>query len=148
MRFLTGLSLLILLLASCNKETKYSNIPKISFLSISPSVVQAGGDSIVKIKFDFEDGDGNIGFGSENIFVKDSRDTSQIRFVIPTIPSKFNPENGLKGIIQIQYEAAFLLLRSDTSHLETDTLHWEIYMKDEAGNVSNIISTSDLILTK
>jgi hypothetical protein len=32
--------------------------------------------------------------------------------------------------------------------LETDTMRWEIYMKDKAGNRSNTITTSELILTK
>jgi hypothetical protein len=140
--------LTIALLASCNKETKYSNIPKITFKDMSHSLVKAGSDSVIRIRFDFEDGDGNIGFGTNNLFLKDSRDTVFVPFMIPTIPDKFNPSDGLKGIIEVEYQAAFLLLRSDSLHLESDTLKWEIYMKDKAGNSSNTITTTQLVLIK
>ncbi len=139
---------MIIAVVSCNKETKYSNIPKITFTALSTDKVKAGGDSIVYIQFDFEDGDGNIGFGTNNLFLRDTRDTVVVPFLIPTIPDKFNPSSGLKGVIQVDYEAAFLLMRTDSAHLETDTMRWEIYMKDKAGNRSNTITTSELILTK
>ena len=103
---------------------------------------------MVRIFIEFEDGDGNIGFGTENLFLKDSRDTVFVPFEIPAIDERYEPENGLKGIIQVDYESAFLLLRSDSAHAERDTLFWEIYMKDEAKNESNRILTDYLILTK
>ncbi len=115
---------------------------------MSHSLVKAGSDSVIRIRFDFEDGDGNIGFGTNNLFLKDSRDTVFVPFMIPTIPDKFNPSAGLKGIIEVEYQAAFLLLRSDSLHLESDTLKWEIYMKDKAGNSSNTITTTQLVLIK
>ena len=133
---------------SCNKETKYSNIPKIKFLSLSHSVVKAGSDTDIVIRFDFEDGDGNIGFGTKNLILSDSRYNDTIPYEIPVIEERYSPENGLKGIIQVSYSAAFLFTRTDSVHLESDTLRWNIYMKDQAGNVSNTIQTSDLILVK
>ena len=135
-------------LYSCNKETKYSNIPKIKFDRMSNSIIKAGSDSTIKIRIEFEDGDGNIGFGTNNLFLSDSRYNDTIPFMIPDIPEKFNPSNGLKGFIEIEYEAAFLLLRTDSLHVDSDTLYWDIYMKDKAGNASNTIRTSDLILVQ
>jgi len=136
-------------IVSCNKETKYSNIPKIKFQSVSPAVVTAGSDSAVRVKFEFEDGDGNVGYNSNNVFFIDQRfPLDTIPFSIPVIPDRFNPDNGLKGIVQVDYEAAFLLLRPDSLHAERDTLRWDIYMKDKTGNISNLITTSDLILVK
>ena len=148
MRNVLIIAIISLIAISCNKKTKYSNIPKITFKNLSHNSVQAGGSETVLINLLFEDGDGNIGFGTNNLFIKDSRFTDTLPYAIPDIPDKFNPESGLNGVIQINYEAAFLLLRSDTLHIESDTLTWDIYMKDEAGNVSNTITTSALILTK
>lgn len=134
---------------SCNKETKYSNIPKIKFQTMNPGMVKAGSDSSVIVKFEFEDGDGDIGYNVNNVFFIDQRFASDtVPFAIPVIPDRFNPDNGITGIIQVEYEAAFLLLRPDSLHAETDTLRWDIFMKDEAGNISNLITTSELILVK
>lgn len=148
MRNLFIIAIISLIAVSCNKKHKYANVPKITFSKLSQNSVQAGSGTTLLITFLFEDGDGNIGFGTNNLFLKDSRDTQWLPYTIPDIPDKFNPDKGLAGVMQIDYEAAFLLLRSDSLHIESDTLTWDIYMKDEAGNVSNTITTSPLILTK
>ncbi len=148
MRRLILFAILTLSILSCNKKHKYSNIPKLTFKNLSEDVVTAGLDRTIYINFNFEDGDGNIGFGTPNLFLKDSRDTVWAPFVIPDIPSKFTPENGLKGVIQLKYNAAYLLLRNDSLHVNSDTLTWDIYMKDEAGNVSNTITSTPLVLVK
>lgn len=141
-------AMITLLAISCNKKSSLPNQPKLTFKDLNRSSVQAGSTDIVQINILFEDGDGNIGFGTNNLFLKDSRDTGYIPYMIPQIPDKFDPESGLKGIIQINYEAAFLLLRTDSLHLLTDTLTWDIYMLDKAGNKSNTITTTPLILTQ
>ena len=115
---------------------------------MSHGVVQAGKDTDIVIRFDFEDGDGNIGFGTKNLILSDSRFNDTIPYEIPKIEERYNPENGLKGIIQVSYNAAFLFTRTDSIHAERDTMYWNIYMKDQAGNVSNTIRTTDLILVK
>lgn len=140
--------LLSLVLFSCNKNANLSKIPAITFRSMEPRSVQAGGDSTVVVKINFEDGNGDIGFGTPNLFFRDSRDTVWVPFLIPNIPDRFNPEMGLKGVIQVEYDAAFLLLRSDSAHTNNDTLHWDIFMKDQAGDSSNVITTPDVYLFK
>mgnify|MGYP001176874269 CR=1 FL=1 len=148
MRNVLIIAIISLIGVSCNKKTKYDNIPKLTFKNLSQNTIQAGIDTSIYINFLFEDGDGNIGFGTNNLFLRDNRDTVWIPYNIPDIPDKFNPESGLNGIIQIDFAAAFLLLRTDTLHALTDTLTWDIYMKDKAGNISNTITTTPLILTK
>ena len=148
MRHLLIIAIISIIVTSCNKKTKYANVPKLTFREVSPSIVQAGGEGNVNISFLFEDGDGNIGFGTNNLFLKDSRDTQLIPYTIPDIPDKFNPESGLKGIMLVQFPAAFLLLRADSLHKDSDTLTWNIYLKDKVGNISNTITTTPLILTK
>ncbi len=148
MRSVTIFAIISLFALSCNKKHKYPNIPNLIFSNLSKDIVQAGSDTTIVISFRFEDGDGNIGFGTNNLFLRDNRDTVWQPYMIPSIPDKFNPESGLAGIITVGYEAAFLLLRTDAAHTETDTLSWDIYLKDEAGNVSNTITSTPLILTK
>lgn len=140
--------LAIIIFVSCNKETKYSSIPKLAFKDMTPREVQEGSNGVIRIRLDFEDGDGNIGFNTPNLFFKDNRDTAWVPFIIPDIPEKFNPSAGLKGIFQIDYDAAFLLIRVDSLNRDRDTLTWDIYMMDKAGNKSNIVTTDTLYLTR
>lgn len=137
---------LVIGFSSCNKLTKLSNIPKIKFNGFNANLIEAGSNQTLSIFIGFEDGDGNIGFGTPNLFLRDSRDTIFVPFTIPTIGSQYNPKDGLKGVFEILYPAAFLLTRSDSIHLDTDTLHWDIYMIDEAGNHSDTVQSSDLVL--
>ncbi|MBL7766648.1 MAG: hypothetical protein JNJ58_11170 [Chitinophagaceae bacterium] len=142
-----GIISLFTVLSSCSKKTKLANTPKISFQIMDPSKMSEGSDSTLHIYLNLEDGDGDIGFGTNNLFMKDSRDTIYIPFMIPEVPDDYNPADGVKGVLQIDYDGQFLLKRTDSLHLETDTLFWSIYMKDAAGNVSNVVETSKLVLT-
>ncbi len=124
-------------------------VPKITYNSMMPQILKAGASTGgTTIAIYFQDGDGDIGFDTYNLYLKDSRDSSIIKMKIPSIPAEYSPEKGLKGTITIDYLAALLTLRPDTAHIESDTLHWEIYLKDEAGNISNTIVTDDLLLLK
>ncbi|MBK8686180.1 MAG: hypothetical protein IPN26_15060 [Bacteroidetes bacterium] len=62
------LTFFVLLQTSCNKETKYSNIPKLTYRGMDRFQIKAGDTGMVRIFIEFEDGDGNIGFGTENLF--------------------------------------------------------------------------------
>ena len=116
---------------------------------MQPQIIQAGASSgSTTVTLYFEDGDGDIGYGLYNLYLKDSRDSSIVKMMIPTVPAEYAPEKGLKGFITFDYLAALLTMRPDTAHLHTDTLHWEIYMLDKAGNRSNTVNTDPLILFK
>jgi hypothetical protein len=142
-----GLVCLFFILIACSKGTKYSKIPKISFYSLSDSILKASTAKKVYITFDFKDGNGDIGFKTANLFLIDSRKPSDTqKYLIPEIPSKFDPSNGLEGLIQLETNGAFLSLRDDTIHKKRDTLVWSLFMKDQAGNQSNVIETNRVIL--
>jgi len=139
---------MILTAFSCSKS-RLSKTPKITYKSLFPRIVTAGASNErTTISFIIEDGDGDIGFKSNNIYMKDSRDSSTVVLQIPVIPTEYSPERGIKGTVVIDYLAALLILRPDTAHIESDTLHWEIFIKDEAGNMSNTIITEDLLLVR
>ncbi len=142
------LSVLVLIL-SCNKKSKFSVVPKITYKTLQPQILKAGASTGgTTLSIYFEDGDGDIGFGTYNLFLKDSRDGTIAKMKIPTIPDAYSPEKGLKGLITVDYLAALLILRPDTAHFNSDTLRWEIYMKDQAGNLSNTIYSDSLYLFK
>lgn len=138
----------ILMLFSCNKVNKYAVTPKISFFQMSLNQLKAGKDTSFYVFVTFEDGDGDIGFGTNNLYFIDTRDTDTVSYEIPSIPSRFEPQRGLSGSLQIEILGAPLLLRTDSAHKEQDTLVWDIYMKDQAGHLSNVVSSTPLILTK
>lgn len=147
MRYLS-LGLVFILLFSCNKVNKYAVTPKISFFQMTVDQMKAGQDTTFFVYIKFEDGDGDIGFGTNNLFFIDKRDTDTVAYEIPAIPDRFEPKRGLSGSLQVEILAAPLILRTDTIHKERDTLVWDIYMKDQAGNMSNMVNSSPLILTK
>jgi hypothetical protein len=58
-----------------------------------------------------------------------------------------NENKSLTALFETQIEGGFLIARKDSPiHYKTDTLFWTISIKDKAGNRSNFIKTSDLIL--
>lgn len=143
------LLILLLLVAGCTRKSTLSEVPKITFNSLNPQVLRAGSSTeATQISFTVEDGDGDIGFGTRNLYLVDSRDESEVAMIIPTIPQEYQPQKGLKGTVEVIYLAAWLSLRPDTNHLTRDTLRWKIYIKDEAGHTSNTIYTDSLYLFK
>ncbi|MBL7774282.1 MAG: hypothetical protein JNM95_15595 [Chitinophagaceae bacterium] len=141
-------STVLLISVSCNKITKYGTIPKITFNDMGFNTIKQGSDTTLRVTIDFEDGDGDIGFQSENLFFVDPRDSDTVRYLIPTIPERFEPKRGLKGTLQVDVLCATLVIKDTANHPENDTLIWNIYLKDQAGNQSNIIKSEALILTK
>jgi len=156
MRF-TGIALLIslLILLSCTKPPDYPDTPEIEFKSVNKSsFLQATNDSLL-ISFTFTDGDGDIGLESNdrNIFFKDLRtNTSELGFSVPEIPDQ-GVGNGISGEITC-YLPMYLIcclqpefnLACDQVLIERDTLVYEIFLEDQAGNVSNTIRTDPIIL--
>jgi hypothetical protein len=126
-----------------------SKIPALIFVSSTPEVKAGSSKDTVKILFKFEDGDANIATdGNEvNLFVSNTRDTDRFDAPLPPVDQSFkDPVYGFKGMCQLNYPAAFLLLR-DTL-IEKDSLQFKITLKDQAGNISNEITTPMVYLNK
>jgi hypothetical protein len=139
--------LLISVIAVGCRKLHLSKVPKITYKNMVPQQLIAGDPSQRTTVFlEVEDGDGDIGFEKGNLIFKDSRDSSIQAMVIPVIPQEYGPKNGIRGTIAVEFRAALLTLRPDTIHFNKDTLRWEIYMTDEAGNISNTIYTDSLYL--
>ena len=76
-----------------------------------------------------------------DVFLKDSRDHNETGFPFPDIPNELkNASNGITAFATVKINAGlFLQLRQDRP--DGDTLYYEVYIKDRAGNMSNKLST-------
>lgn len=148
---------LALFLVSCTKQPKdYPPEPQIYYQSITPRLLNLNDTTSVVIQLTFTDGDGDIGRDraetTKSIFLKDSRDTSSALFTIsqpfPFIDDYMRPtKGGLEGYLTIRLGKQYFSI-ADSLHLalRKDTLHYNIYIKDDAGNISNVVQTDPLYL--
>ena len=137
---------------ACKKNTK-SNTPAINFVSLTPDSVRAGSNQDTTfLTFGFTDGDGDLGndptSGKFDVFLRDSRDTSIpiTKLFFPPIPDDArDPINGMEGEGRIALRAVYITPRQDTLHkLHGDTLRYDMWVVDQAGHVSDTITTTPL----
>lgn len=146
------------LFAACQKSANNSPYPQISFKYLIPDSVRAGLSSDTTfLAFDYTDGDGNLGSPSKNgstppptnIYLIDSRDSVKYTYNFPVVEDEaaHDPRYGMSGTCQIILQAATIIPRLDSLHLtKGDTVQYEVYLVDEAGNESNRFTTSKLYI--
>lgn len=141
----------ILLMSACNKSRNINgNQPRITFESLSADSIQIPGSESLLLRFAFVDGDGDLVVkrtsGKRDIYLKDSRDTAyDLSFYLPAETIEYaNAKTGVSGTCDIQIPAAFLELRPN--RLKRDTLIYEYYLVDKAGNESNHLKTPPIYL--
>ena len=151
-------------LQSCYQEPEFSLVPEITFRSIEKEIrvdqfTGANKDSVI-ITLDFQDGDGDLGLsetekaaaelrGDYNYVVRVFRQRNGVfQEFNPGIPySGYFPQfrsDGRLGPIE-----GILSYSIDFPHPFTprrDSLKFEIFIKDVAGNVSNTIETDVIVL--
>jgi len=150
---------LVVLLASCTKEPNwYPDEPQIYHLSTRPNTINLNDTAgRVTIELKFTDGDGDIGRDSKeetySIYVRDSRDTvtSQdytFRYPFPYIEDYMRPKKGgLEGFVTLNLDRNYFSVK-DSLHLalRKDTVAFKIYIRDDAGHVSNIAETTPIYI--
>ena len=135
---------IITLIFSCKKEEKYSNIPEIEFISLSPSSTVEFQDQI-NLLISYKDGDGDIGTEDPDIYsieIKDARLPASDKYhVKPLTP----PEEALQieGELNIVITGLFVL-GSGTEESTT----FKVKLQDRAGNWSNEVTTSSITIKK
>ncbi len=125
-------------LLSCEKEEDPTDpIPKISLISIGPSAVVEFKDSLL-IVIEYQDGDGDLGGvhpDSANLFVVDKRINVPFEFRIQElVPGGANVP--IKGRLNVLIQNLFL-----TGPGPKESVNFDIYAIDKAGNKSNVITT-------
>lgn len=147
-----GLVLLAAISAtSCTKEKKSSgSIPRIQFTGLSGNTIKAGSSQVIYINFNFSDGNGDLGnkpsSGNYDIYTKDSRDdSSDVNYFFPQdLPDNVEAGQEISGVCNLGLLGAYVLLRPDRP--DGDTVRYEIYIKDRAGNESNRFTTPDIYI--
>ena len=148
----------MIILDSCIIAPDYPITPVIEYVGISKNSMKQSAintDSII-LTFTFTDGDGDLGQDARdttrNVFIIDTRDGNiQDQFKSPYIPEE-GIGNGISGDMQLTiyttcciFPDGIIPCTTDSPYL-TDTLSYEVYIKDRAGNKSNIIITEPIIL--
>lgn len=155
-------NLLILIIAlgigSCLEPPDFADVPSISFIGMSKDSLMQGvfEEDSLRLRFSFEDGDGDIGRENNtpenNVFLLDTR-TGQLdnSFGIPFIPQQ-GSSNGIEGTVELVIYSTCCIFPNGQDPCQTDpnfpydTLQYEIYIVDRAGNESNRITTSAIRL--
>ncbi|MEO1713526.1 MAG: hypothetical protein AAFU60_09360 [Bacteroidota bacterium] len=158
-------TLFSVLLVGCVQPPEYPIEPVIEFMSLSQDVIPQGKstDNALTITIGFTDGDGDIGhFGDESenqindLFVRDLR-TGEIsqQFIIWFVPEQ-GTTNGISGEISFDIPSTCcifpdfiddaILPCEPSTQYPVDTLIYEIYIQDRAGNESNRVLTQPIFL--
>lgn len=168
MKLYTKISLILLIplfagLTGCIKEEQYPLEPIIDFAGFATVRDVSGKDSLGAISISYTDGDGDIGLNSwdtveplkYNFYLKflqytnkqlvevkplDSTKTFDARIPILTPNGRNkNIKGDIKMTLQLYFARHFLL---------SDTIAFEIYIKDRDLNKSNVVETPMFIIKK
>lgn len=165
MRSFIFISTITIALWSCDRDPDYSEVPAISFQSISkfekidPNTL-AQTDSIV-IAVNFQDGDGNLGTDisdtstPNNYTVTTFKRTNGV-FNVLNLPielgGKFpqlapNDEIGpIDGVLNYSFLIPATAAASNPDLNVGDTLRFSVFVTDESGNNSNTVQTSAITI--
>jgi hypothetical protein len=151
LRYLVYLLLIVLVAASCQKN-EMSKIPQIGLNYFGPETIRFNYDTAFLL-LSLQDGDADLGNDKNgknyDIYIKDFRfDTGYAGYFFPDIDLSIeDPKKGITGTCMFYFIPAILSPRSDSLHTALgDTTHFEVYIKDRAGNQSNHVTTGDVIL--
>jgi len=129
----------VFFLFSCGKD-KFNSVPEIKFTSISPNVISNSSfPGQIDLTFQLKDAEGDFGVGggqdSSFVYVKNITTSQELdSFKFPVL-------NGISRK-NLDVEVTANILRdakpSNIPAPYTDTLYFEIYVKDNAGHKSNV----------
>lgn len=147
----------LLLFAACEKQPdQFPDEPQIYYKNTTPRTISIlDTAAVVRIAFEFTDGDGNIGWDESEtkpaIFACNLRDTTKERdtlpFPFPYIADNLRPgKGGLRGTVNLDLRRQFFSLDSLHVALGGDTVIFNVFIKDDSENFSNIITTDTIFV--
>lgn len=147
---LVAIVLVLFFAMGCVKQEQktFPDEPRIYYLGLNNRVISfADSASRLKIYIKLEDGDGDIARkDEESIYISQFRsDTVYDKKVynLPIIEQELRQGDWLEGEFTIDFPPGTLVPRSDSFHMAVrkDTAYFQVYIKDEAGHLSNTITT-------
>ncbi len=151
MRYSLVFTIFILLFVACKKD-KFTTAPQIRYKSLNPNLVNLNLTNQVMpvLTIEVTDAEGDLGLrgtDTARIFIKNLL-TGKIdsTLILPDLSGAAS--KNFKGDIEITFDTNIILEGSTRPRPKTDTLFYEIYIKDFAKNKSNIINTPDPVFIK
>lgn len=125
--------------SSCKKSSdEVSTTPSISIQSLTPGTIKQFSDTLTMI-IAYEDGDGDLGENNstaKNLFVTDKRINITTAYRISELAPQGSTIN-IKGTLRL-FLSNIPVLNGGNS----ETYNYEVYVKDRAGNTSNVVVSS------
>lgn len=149
MRYRFNISFIILallLFSSCKKDTEVlSDIPYIVFRDTSPTSIQEF-DGPITFTVSYQDGNGDLGENNTdvyNLFLKDNRNNTTYNYRLQQLaPGAANIP--IIGEFNIILNSTFII----SSSANEQSVSYDIYVVDRAGNQSNTITSEPLTVYK
>lgn len=149
MRYSLLFTIAIICFTACKKD-KYTTAPQITYKSIKPDYYFTGStlQQMPVLTLKITDAEGDLGLTSTDtskIFIKNLL-TGNIDSTL-TLPNlDRGATKNFQGDIEITLDTRIILEGSTRPRPKTDTLFYEVYIKDFAKNKSNVITTSNPVL--
>ncbi len=144
MRYTILIIIMSVVFFSCKKD-KYSSEPQITYKSLDGnfynSTLPVGTNKYPSINFDITDAEGDIDADSAKIYIKNITYNISDSLNFPDL-SKVSSKN-FKALVAVSIEKVTKKPNRPVGPLYTDTLFYEIYVRDFAKNKSNVIKTAD-----
>ena len=146
MRYTFLIAILFIFFVACEKD-KFTTAPQIEYKSIKPNSLQSnlpnGTQQIPVLSLHVTDGDGDLGFVTDKdtayVFIKNLLTGKEDSFKFPDLKS--SAKKNFEADIDISLETIIEATALPTPRI--DTTFFEVYIRDFAKNVSNIIITPD-----
>ncbi|MEI8053859.1 MAG: hypothetical protein WCH52_08950 [Bacteroidota bacterium] len=145
MRTLIIVILSSLFLISCKKDS-FTSVPQITYLSISPNSWSSDNHSIngPVLTFQLTDLEGDFGFQDtliSYVYIKNAADSLNSPDSIPFPQINISDKRNLNAQVAVDFGA--VLPPPHNTRPYTDTLYFEVYVKDFANHKSNVIKSTD-----
>ncbi len=159
MKYFISIVIIGLLFFGCEKPPTYSNVPIITSVSITPTLIRSFTDSnadaqnlpdTLQVQVGFTDGNGAIGIlagDTTNVidaYLVDSRTTPSGQHTIDSFSIPYITPNG--NVKAISGTISFTVYDIIGNNTTWDTLHYTVTIVDRNGNVSNAKSTPNIYL--
>lgn len=142
MRYTLIFSMALLLLCACNKD-KFTTAPQIEYKSIAPNVADNLSPTPV-ITISITDAEGDMGITSKDtafIYMKNLLTNDFDSLPFPDLQA--SGKSNFKAEVDFVTSKVFKCRSLPGFPLHTDTLYFQVYIKDFAKNKSNVIITGD-----